>query len=109
MKFKCLKLLACTLLSVCLFTCFGATNCFAAVVTDGSSFYELGDVNKDKIVNIIDLVRLKKYLASQSELLKSAADINSDGKIDASDLLLLKKNMLGIEYSTDFDWNAEIK
>lgn len=44
------------------------------------------DINGDGVVNILDLIRLKKYI---SGLIK-VGDINADGKIDAQDLVLLR-------------------
>lgn len=44
------------------------------------------DINGDGVINILDLIRLKKYI---SGLIK-VGDVNADGKIDAQDLVLLR-------------------
>lgn len=56
----------------------------------------LGDANNDYEVNVIDLVRMKKYLADTASVGINAenADYNLDGKIDAQDLVYLRKDLL---------------
>ena len=52
--------------------------------------YELGDVNMDGKVNILDITLINKYISKTKELntvQKLLADINSDGKINANDLI----------------------
>lgn len=57
-----------------------------------------GDVNDDGIVNIVDALRLKKYLAGFSvEINSFNADVNGDDTADALDLLRIKKYCAGIE------------
>ena len=49
-----------------------------------------GDTNEDEVVNTRDFITIIKMIIGQSE--KSAnADLNKDGNVDASDLMLLKK------------------
>ena len=49
-----------------------------------------GDINEDEVVNTRDFITIIKMIIGQSE--KSAnADLNKDGNVDASDLMLLKK------------------
>lgn len=58
-----------------------------------------GDANGDGEVNILDLVRMKKYTAGTAKTTKAtktAADMNDSGGIDSLDLTLLKKLLLGI-------------
>ena len=60
--------------------------------------YKAGDANLDGIVDIIDLVRIKKYISKQVELTdesKINADINLDGNIDETDLDFLKEYLAG--------------
>lgn len=52
---------------------------------DAEEYPEL-DINGDGVINILDLIRLKKYI---SGLIK-VGDVNADGKIDAQDLVLLR-------------------
>lgn len=90
----------------------GVFICSAAVVTDGTNFYNLGDANKDNSIDIRDLIRIKKNLATGCDLLKVAADINGNGEIDASDLTAVKKYLIGIEDALEPDsslWNTEIR
>ncbi len=61
--------------------------------------YELGDVNNDGAINILDLVIMKKYIASQIALKQSqinACDITKDGDVTAFDLTEVVNALLGI-------------
>ena len=64
----------------------------------GSDITFYGDLKPDGSINIMDLIRMKKYMAKviifDDKALK-AADINRDGTIGADDMLLLKKYLLG--------------
>ena len=61
-----------------------------------------GDVNCDGVLDIIDLIRLKKYIAqivndpkfALTEEQFALADVNSDGSINAADLVALKKLLI---------------
>lgn len=55
----------------------------------------IGDVNKDNIFNIADIVTLQKYILNQeiSTFDYKSADINSDNKINVIDLALLKEKI----------------
>ena len=56
-----------------------------------------GDVNKDGVVDIIDLGLLKKGVIGIVEIEnKDEADLNYDGKINVTDLAILKKVVSGI-------------
>ena len=90
--FKIATIIMCVgiIISAMVFTCSADV-----VVTDGSDFYKLGDCNSDESINIIDLVRMKKYLAGITEDINMASDINGDGKIDTEDLTMMRKNLLG--------------
>lgn len=59
---------------------------------------EYGDVNDDGAVNILDLVRLKKYIAKipNVNINKSAADLNGDGEYNADDLAGLRFLLLNM-------------
>ena len=57
-----------------------------------------GDLNEDEIVDITDIVLLRKYLLGDIQLSDwqiRAADVNSDGDVDASDLLLVMRYIAG--------------
>lgn len=57
----------------------------------------IGDVNDDDVVNVLDLVRLKKYLADEEGLIDivfANADADSSMEIDATDLGDVAKNIL---------------
>lgn len=58
----------------------------------------MGDANDDKLVNSLDSVVLRKYVASMDEKVNinlTNADMNSDTKVNAADLVLLHKYLLG--------------
>jgi len=74
--------------------------------------FVLGDVNFDGYVNILDIVRLKKFLTSEtSEVNLVAVDDNLDGILNAEDIAAFRKILLGIEsygaYSQgEANWNS---
>ena len=58
--------------------------------------YSLGDVNRDGIIDIRDLIALKKRIAGKNtDDIKAVADLNKDGKIDFDDITMLKKMLIG--------------
>ena len=58
--------------------------------------YELGDVNLDGEVNILDLVRLKKNLINHDFKYTAAADIDANGFVNSADLICLRKILLEV-------------
>jgi len=84
-----------TLLLVCaLLLGVFAVTASAAYVTDGNGFYEAGDVNGDKTVDICDLVAAKSGLGTTA-----AADLDGDGSRGDYDLALIRAMILGIDNS----------
>ena len=60
--------------------------------------YVLGDANFDGFVNVLDIVRLKKFLASEaSEINLVAMDDNIDGILNSEDITAFEKILLGKE------------
>ena len=93
-----------------LITCFGATAdqngakiTYSALLCENGlnptegEFYISGDANGDNSVNIIDLVRYKKYFAKTVEVKAAAADLNNDGTVDTGDMAILRKYLLGAD------------
>ena len=57
-----------------------------------------GDVTGDGVINKMDALRLKKYLAGQSvEIDLLAADVTGDGIVNKMDALRLKKYLAGAD------------
>lgn len=55
-----------------------------------------GDLNYDGIIDIRDLIMLKKSLAKGNTITgKDPADVNGDGALDQDDLVALKKMLIG--------------
>ncbi len=78
----------------------GISTTFTVTVTDPDLIIYHGDVNDDGVINIIDLVRLKKYLAGMITLTgraSTAANLQEDQFIDSLDLIKLCRILLGIE------------
>ena len=78
----------------------GVSTTFTVTVTDPDLIIHPGDVNDDGVINIIDLVRLKKYLAGMITLTgraSTAANLQEDQFIDSLDLIKLCRVLLGIE------------
>ena len=74
--------------------------------------FVLGDANFDGYVNLLDIIRLKKFLASEvSDVNFVAVDDNNDNTLNAEDVVSLKKIILGIDsygaYSQgEANWNS---
>ena len=51
-----------------------------------------GDINEDEVINTGDLISMIKMIIGQTKS-STSADINKDGNVDASDLMLLKKTL----------------
>lgn len=62
-----------------------------------------GDVNNDEYVDLKDIVRLKKYMASNEVAInRDMSDVDCDGEIISNDLARIRKFLLGIgELSVD--------
>ena len=71
-----------------------AVTASAAYVTDGNGFYEAGDLNGDKKVDICDLVAAKSGLGTTAD-----ADLDGDGSTGDYDLALIRAMILGIDNS----------
>lgn len=55
-----------------------------------------GDINGDGKINIVDMIRFKKYLSGKSsDIVADASDLNSDLATDAEDLVCLEQYLLG--------------
>jgi len=68
-----------------------------------NSTYETGDINNDKLINIADYCLLLNGIISGFDSLSAeiASDINGDGKVDAVDLVSMRKFLFGITESFD--------
>lgn len=62
--------------------------------------FDNGDVNGDGMIDIRDLVRMKKEIAKGNA--PDSCDVNKDGDKDSLDLSLLRKHLLGIIKLYDF-------
>lgn len=75
----------------------GVSNTFTVSVRDPDFELEKGDVNGDETINVIDLVRMKKFLCNIITLQSKnaiAADMNLDDTINSTDLVLLRTFLL---------------
>ena len=66
-----------------------------------------GDVNDDGLVDLIDVLMLRKYLVSvdpdtgeTSMEVGAGADVNGDGEIDLIDVLMLRKYLVSVDPDT---------
>ncbi|MGQ9609430.1 MAG: Ig-like domain-containing protein [bacterium] len=84
---------------------FGGNDSFAFIVSDGKSNSKPAlvditvnyiqnpfDVNRDGIVNIIDLVLVRKYFGKSDFPSLNNPDVNRDGKVDEQDILIIVKH-----------------
>lgn len=79
-----------------------ATNDSVTITSNGETkvfrVIVYGDTNGDGIIDIIDLLRVQKFVLrtmSASEAFMMAADTNKDGNMDIVDLLRVQKHILG--------------
>lgn len=85
----------CVLVLTILFGSFGVCGA-QQTVTDGENFYKIGDANADGRVDIIDLVAVKKYKSGSRTDICLAADMDGNGEVNAEDIVLIRKMLLGI-------------
>lgn len=60
--------------------------------------YILGDVNRDKVVNPVDLIMLRRHLAGGYDNLNTdtlAADVDKNGVVNVLDLLYIRRHIAG--------------
>ena len=78
----------------------GVSTTFTVTVTDPDFIILPGDVNDDGVINIIDLIKMKKYIVGMITLTGrsfTAANLQEDQSIDSLDLIKLCRILLGIE------------
>ncbi len=76
-------------------TIFAATICLTASVGCLASSAVFGDADANSAVDIRDLIRVKKYAASQTDVISfDAVDFNYNGTVDADDIATVKKIIL---------------
>ena len=56
----------------------------------------IGDVNEDGVVDVADIVTLRRYIAGGYDVNVNSeqADINADGEITVSDIIALRRYIL---------------
>ncbi len=67
----------------------------------------LGDINGDGNVNILDLIYLKN-VAGQTKIGNNQVDLNSDNSVDAVDLTIIVKILLGTYTGEEAEYSAEV-
>lgn len=66
-----------------------------AVKSGKAHIADYGDVNDDGVINILDLVRAKKYFADTEQTVSEyALDMNDDNRLNADDLASVRKLLL---------------
>lgn len=57
-----------------------------------------GDINGDKVIDIRDLIRMKKVTAQMEvEYIRANSDIDFDGTVAATDAVVLRRYLVGDE------------
>ena len=77
---------------------------------DNDCFYDIGDVNQDHYLDVIDIVIIVGFIIGNVELLDEQlelADSNGDGSIDVLDVIMLVNLILFGEYNTNADLNED--
>lgn len=62
-----------------------------------------GDANGDGVTDLLDLIRIKKYLAGTVSEISAGADMNSNGIVNNFDMVCLRKLLLGVDYTSDVE------
>lgn len=89
-------------------TAIGGGTAYASLTVDGYTDFanckitvipvDSGDVNYDGECNVLDLIRMKKYLALTTEdISKKGADCYEDGTVDSNDLVSIRQILLGVQ------------
>ncbi len=83
----------------------GQTATFVVEVKEAEFLY--GDANGDQIIDMKDVVLLRKYMAefdydlnTSTVAVEAGADVNGDGVFDMKDVVLLRKYMADFDYDT---------
>lgn len=90
------------------FATVGSGVAYVSLVVDGYTDYaackinvipvEVGDVNYDGEINVLDLIRIKKYLAETTDdIAKKGADCSLNNSIDADDMVSIRQLLLGVQ------------
>lgn len=75
----------------------------SSAVSARTATAKCGDINRDGVINIIDLVALKKGLANNENYSANPLlDCNRDKTVDAKDLTKLRKHLLGVDSITQY-------
>ena len=77
----------------------GLTVSAQTFVKENDSYYILGDCNKSQNTDIRDLVRMKKIIVSEEKSI--VADLNGDGAVNSSDLVMLRMYLLEVDDSVN--------
>ena len=69
---------------------------FYDVIFDNKTFFLIGDLNNDGLLNACDIIRLRRCLLDETVADKYISDINLDGETDVRDLVKIKKIIANI-------------
>ena len=69
---------------------------FVANAGIDDALYALGDANRDGSVNAADAVTLQQYLLTEVTDISLSADMDGNGRLNAADLTLLKRNLMTV-------------
>lgn len=89
-------------------TAVGGGTAYASLTVDGCTDFanckinvipvEVGDVNYDGESNVLDLIRIKKYLAEiTDDISKKGADCSLNGAVDTDDIVSIRQLLLGVQ------------
>ena len=64
------------------------------VDTEGSSFYPLGDMNEDKLVDILDILAVRNNIVDTHNHYSLKGDINLDESLDILDVVIMRNKIV---------------
>ena len=70
-----------------------------------------GDVNSDKVLDVRDLVRYKKYVVVMDNSIQInvlTSDLNGDNELDTDDVIVLKNMLVDVAYYVDSNINKSV-
>lgn len=71
--------------------------------------FKAGDVNEDNVINVTDVIMIRRYLVGYDiKINENAANVNDDGKINTADVITIRRYLAG-GYGAELIYPTELK